>query len=205
MSDATASHRDGGLADPAARRGAAWPASTASPASAKPDPILVVDNIVRQFGGMTAVDVEHLEVQRGMITALIGPNGAGKTTFFNLITGFDKPTSAGQGRALVLRRPDARQDLGLERRQGRHGPHLPAHQGPQPDDGDGQHDAGRAEPARREPRQVDARGRCGAARSGRSRRRPTSCWTASSCSRRSTTTRAASPAASASCSRWRGR
>ena len=46
---------------------------------------------------MTAVDVGHLEVQRGIITALIGPNGAGKTTFFNLITGFDRPTSAGSG------------------------------------------------------------------------------------------------------------
>jgi neutral amino acid transport system ATP-binding protein len=43
------------------------------------------------------VDVNHLEVQRGIITALIGPNGAGKTTFFNLITGFDKPTSAKTG------------------------------------------------------------------------------------------------------------
>ena len=41
--------------------------------------------------------VEHLEVQRGIITALIGPNGAGKTTFFNLITGFDKPSSAKSG------------------------------------------------------------------------------------------------------------
>jgi len=65
-----------------------------TPGSTKPDPILVVDNIVRRFGGMTAVDVGHLEVQRGAITALIGPNGAGKTTFFNLITGFDKPSSA---------------------------------------------------------------------------------------------------------------
>ena len=64
-----------------------------TPGSPKPDPILVVNNITRHFGGMTAVDVEHLEVQRGIITALIGPNGAGKTTFFNLITGFDKPTS----------------------------------------------------------------------------------------------------------------
>jgi branched-chain amino acid transport system ATP-binding protein len=63
------------------------------PGSTKPDPILTVNNIVRQFGGITAVDVSHLEVQRGMITALIGPNGAGKTTFFNLITGFDRPTS----------------------------------------------------------------------------------------------------------------
>lgn len=60
------------------------------PGSAKPDPHLVVDNMVRRFGGLTAVDVDHLEIQRGVITALIGPNGAGKTTFFNLLTGFDK-------------------------------------------------------------------------------------------------------------------
>ncbi len=64
------------------------------PGAAKPDPILTVDCIERRFGGMTAVDVEHLEVQRGAITALIGPNGAGKTTFFNLITGFDQPSNA---------------------------------------------------------------------------------------------------------------
>jgi branched-chain amino acid transport system ATP-binding protein len=35
--------------------------------------------------------VDHVEIQRGVITALIGPNGAGKTTFFNLLTNFDKP------------------------------------------------------------------------------------------------------------------
>jgi neutral amino acid transport system ATP-binding protein len=65
-----------------------------TPGSSKPDPILTVDNVVRRFGGMTAVDVGHVEVQRGAITALIGPNGAGKTTFFNLLTGFDKASSA---------------------------------------------------------------------------------------------------------------
>ena len=54
----------------------------------KPDPALVIKNLRRSFGGLTAVDVEHLEIQRGVITALIGPNGAGKTTFFNLLTGF---------------------------------------------------------------------------------------------------------------------
>ncbi|WP_425561029.1 ABC transporter ATP-binding protein [Microbacterium lacus] len=63
------------------------------PGVAKTDPILVIDNVTRRFGGLTAVNVEHLEVPRGAITALIGPNGAGKTTLFNLLCGFDKPNS----------------------------------------------------------------------------------------------------------------
>jgi branched-chain amino acid transport system ATP-binding protein len=61
-----------------------------TPGVSKPDPIIVADNVVRKFGGLTAVNVGHLEIQRGAITALIGPNGAGKTTFFNLLTGFDQ-------------------------------------------------------------------------------------------------------------------
>ncbi len=63
----------------------------AQPGAGKPDPVLVIDSITRSFGGLRAVDVAHLEFQRGWITGLIGPNGAGKTTLFNLLTGFDRP------------------------------------------------------------------------------------------------------------------
>ena len=63
----------------------------ARPGVPKLDPIVVADGVRRTFGGIAAVDVEHVEIPRGRITALIGPNGAGKTTFFNLLTGFDKP------------------------------------------------------------------------------------------------------------------
>ncbi len=63
------------------------------PGVPKVDPIVIIDNVTRRFGGLTAVDVDHVEIPRGAITALIGPNGAGKTTLFNLICGFDNPNS----------------------------------------------------------------------------------------------------------------
>jgi branched-chain amino acid transport system ATP-binding protein len=62
-----------------------------APGVAKVDPIIVADHVTRTVGGLTAVNVDHLEIPRNAITALIGPNGAGKTTLFNLLTGFDKP------------------------------------------------------------------------------------------------------------------
>ncbi len=82
---------DAPLSEIAQRAKAALAGVAPEPGSSKPDPILTAAGIRRAFGGIVAVDVERVEVQRGSITALIGPNGAGKTTFFNLLTGFDKP------------------------------------------------------------------------------------------------------------------
>jgi neutral amino acid transport system ATP-binding protein len=92
------------------------PAERLPPESGQP--ILFVEDVVRRFGGIRAVDGATLSVDGGSITALIGPNGAGKTTLFNVITGFyraDRGAVSFQGEGIFGRPPYAVARLGMVR------------------------------------------------------------------------------------------
>jgi branched-chain amino acid transport system ATP-binding protein len=54
-------------------------------------PILFIDHVTKQFGGVTAINDLTLTINKGELFGLIGPNGAGKTTVFNLIFGLVNP------------------------------------------------------------------------------------------------------------------
>jgi branched-chain amino acid transport system ATP-binding protein len=55
--------------------------------------ILIIQNLTKTFGSLTAVDNLTFDVEEGEILGMMGPNGAGKTTVFNLITGVYKPSA----------------------------------------------------------------------------------------------------------------
>ena len=81
-------------------------------------PLLVVTDLIKDFGGLRAVSRFSFDVEPGEILGLIGPNGAGKTTVFNLITGFLRPNSGGiflDGFRLVGLRPHAVTRRGIAR------------------------------------------------------------------------------------------
>ena len=84
-----------------------------------PDAIpLQVENLKKQFGGLTAVDNPSFEVEEGSLTGLIGPNGAGKSTTFNCITGILEPTAGTvrfNGRDITGLAPHEVADQGLAR------------------------------------------------------------------------------------------
>ncbi len=71
-------------------------------------PLLILKNVSRSFGGLRAVRDVSLEVPQGTLTALIGPNGAGKTTLFALMSGFLRPDTGSiyfKGRDITGRAP----------------------------------------------------------------------------------------------------
>jgi branched-chain amino acid transport system ATP-binding protein len=82
------------------------------------EPILNAVNITKQFGGLTAVSDVSFGAPERSIVSIIGPNGAGKTTFFNMLTGFYKPTIGRidfQERNITGNRPDVIMKLGMAR------------------------------------------------------------------------------------------
>jgi branched-chain amino acid transport system ATP-binding protein len=80
--------------------------------------VLQVKNATKRFGSLVAVQAVSLTVNPGELRAVIGPNGAGKTTFFNLISGFFRP-SAGtiefEGRDITSLAAHKRVELGMAR------------------------------------------------------------------------------------------
>jgi branched-chain amino acid transport system ATP-binding protein len=71
-------------------------------------PLLKLENVTVQFGGLKAVSELSFEIHEGELIGLIGPNGAGKTTVFNLVTGVYQPTSGAitfAGKSVIGHRP----------------------------------------------------------------------------------------------------
>ena len=82
------------------------------------DPVLDAANVTKQFGGLTAVNEVTFSLPERSIVSIIGPNGAGKTTFFNMLTGFYRPTFGSisfDGKRTTAARPDVIMKLGMAR------------------------------------------------------------------------------------------
>jgi len=95
-------------------------AAPSSPRYATPatDSIMTAEHVVKQFGGLVAVNDVSVTIPRRSIVSIIGPNGAGKTTFFNMLTGLYKPTAGRisfDGRNVTHARPDRITKLGVAR------------------------------------------------------------------------------------------
>ena len=80
--------------------------------------LLKITNVVKRFGGLTAVNRINLTFEKGQIASIIGPNGAGKTTFFNTLTGIYAPEEGKiefNGKSLIGLRPDQVAERGIAR------------------------------------------------------------------------------------------
>jgi len=75
-----------------------------APSGTDGKPLLDVDKVVMQFGGLKALNTVDLAVKGGTIHGLIGPNGSGKSTMMNVLTGIYVPTAGDirlEGESLV--------------------------------------------------------------------------------------------------------
>jgi branched-chain amino acid transport system ATP-binding protein len=82
------------------------------------EPVLVLENLHKKFGGLTVTDGVDLAVMPGELHAVIGPNGAGKTTLINEISGLLAPDSGRivfAGQDITALPVHARAALGLAR------------------------------------------------------------------------------------------
>ena len=80
--------------------------------------LLEMKDVVKQFGGLTAVSNMSFSVEKGEIFGVIGPNGAGKTTIFNLITGVYQVTEGDvifNGQSIEGKKPYQIINLGIAR------------------------------------------------------------------------------------------
>jgi branched-chain amino acid transport system ATP-binding protein len=83
-----------------------------------PMAILKIQNVTKQFGGLTALNDVSFQVDEGEIRGLIGPNGAGKSTMFKNISGFYAPTSGNivyRGENIQGRKPHTIAEMGIVR------------------------------------------------------------------------------------------
>ena len=81
-------------------------------------PVLKVDGLRKEFGGLVAVNDVSFEIGEGEFVGLIGPNGCGKSTTFNCISGLLDQTAGSVevfGQDVSMNRPDEIQKLGLTR------------------------------------------------------------------------------------------
>lgn len=81
-------------------------------------PLLQVDDLTLQFGGVRALDGVSFDVRAGEFFAVIGPNGAGKTSLLNVLNGVYRPTAGSvsfDGRSLLGLRPSRVAELGVAR------------------------------------------------------------------------------------------
>jgi len=81
-------------------------------------PILEINHVTKQFGGLLALDDVSFQVEEGEIRGLIGPNGAGKSTMFKNIAGFHVPTKGSivyRGQRIDGKQPHTIAGMGIVR------------------------------------------------------------------------------------------